>query len=284
MASAHRAGRSINMNYSKDLYRQLSSILDQTKPNDYVEWNRRRILSCVSYLSSKLPLKGMRTLDLGHDTHVGTLLAFLGCQLRGNVAPEDIPEHEAARGSWSFSAESGENLTWSLDAFNFEEHFPYKDNSFDLVTAMEVIEHVSTSPKKFLGEVARVLRPGGYLYVATPNAACWAKILRQFSHAPVSDSRAYSISWDRRHPMCHVYEYTPWELKEFLTSNGFEVLSLATWDPYPSDPRGIRNIVLRLLVALSLGITGNVRQSALMFRHRGHQLGLLARIHGSAEN
>ena len=274
---------STKMVHSKTSYNQLSLLLDQTNPNDYIEWNRKRILTCISFLNTNLPLKGKLTLDLGHDTHVGSLLAFLGCQLRGNVAPEDIPEHESARGNWTFSTKTGEFFTWPLDGFNFEGKFPYDDNSFELVTAMEVIEHISASPKDFLREVARVLKPGGHLYIATPNAACWAKILRQFSHAPVSDSRAYSISWGPRHPMCHVYEYTPWELKDLLVNNGFEVTSLASWDAYPSDPRGLRNLALKLFVASSLAVTGHIRQSALMFRHRGHQLGLLARVRKSAD-
>jgi ubiquinone/menaquinone biosynthesis C-methylase UbiE len=48
------------------------------------------------------------------------------------------------------------------------ESLPFADESFDVVAAADVIEHVE-DPDRFVGEAARVLRPGGLLFVATPN-------------------------------------------------------------------------------------------------------------------
>jgi ubiquinone/menaquinone biosynthesis C-methylase UbiE len=48
------------------------------------------------------------------------------------------------------------------------ETLPFDDASFDLVAASDVIEHVQ-SPARFVEEAARVLRPGGLLFLATPN-------------------------------------------------------------------------------------------------------------------
>ena len=45
---------------------------------------------------------------------------------------------------------------------------PYPDKSFDLVVLTEVIEHLENH-RAALGEVARVLRPGGHLILTTPN-------------------------------------------------------------------------------------------------------------------
>lgn len=256
----------------------LSRVLDQTKPSEYIEWNRRRIISCLHYLVSRVELRNISVLDLGHDTHVGALLAYAGCKLRGNVAPEGIPEHESARDEYRFTDKSGQIWSWPLDAFDFEKKFPYQDAAFDLITAMEIIEHISGSPRDFLKEIRRVLKPSGYLFIATPNAACWTKIMRQFSHAPTSDSRAYSASWGPRHPMCHVYEYTPWELRELLELAGFDVIDLRTWDAYSLDPSGFGNMLLKGLISCSLAVTGHVREAVQVFRQRGHQIGLLARI------
>jgi SAM-dependent methyltransferase len=47
---------------------------------------------------------------------------------------------------------------------------PYADASFDLVVAMEVIEHLA-EPLPWLRELVRVLRPGGELLLTTPNYA-----------------------------------------------------------------------------------------------------------------
>jgi SAM-dependent methyltransferase len=48
------------------------------------------------------------------------------------------------------------------------EAFPYPDNAFDLVIAIEVSEHI-LDHEVFFGEVNRILKPGGKLYLSTPN-------------------------------------------------------------------------------------------------------------------
>ena len=47
---------------------------------------------------------------------------------------------------------------------------------FDLVTAMEVIEHVA-DPQAFIVSLAARLAPGGLLLLSTPNRTGWSKLL-----------------------------------------------------------------------------------------------------------
>lgn len=49
-----------------------------------------------------------------------------------------------------------------------DSRMPFPDASFDLVCAIEVLEHTSR-PYDFISEAARVLRPGGHLVFSTPN-------------------------------------------------------------------------------------------------------------------
>lgn len=47
-------------------------------------------------------------------------------------------------------------------------HLPFKKDTFDLITATEIIEHLPNG-KQFLKECHRVLKEGGYLILSTPN-------------------------------------------------------------------------------------------------------------------
>ena len=52
-----------------------------------------------------------------------------------------------------------------------KDRLPYGDNTFDLVSAVDMVEHFPSSSKHFFDEVFRVLRPGGVLVTGCPNIA-----------------------------------------------------------------------------------------------------------------
>jgi len=53
-------------------------------------------------------------------------------------------------------------------AVNLNHDLPFRPASFDLVTMLEVIEHLADIPHA-LGEIARVMRPGAVAIITTPN-------------------------------------------------------------------------------------------------------------------
>jgi SAM-dependent methyltransferase len=55
------------------------------------------------------------------------------------------------------------------------QQLPFSDNSFDLVTANVVVEHVG-NPRALLHEVRRVLVPGGLFMFHTPNSTGYTTI------------------------------------------------------------------------------------------------------------
>jgi 2-polyprenyl-6-hydroxyphenyl methylase/3-demethylubiquinone-9 3-methyltransferase len=109
--------------------------------------------------SSFQPLAGRTALDLGCGA--GLLcepLARLGAKVTGiDAAPENIVAAEA------HAALSGLPITYrpgSIAAIG--------DASFDLVTSLEVIEHVD-DPASFIRGLAGALAPGGLMILSTPN-------------------------------------------------------------------------------------------------------------------
>jgi len=112
------------------------------------------------------PLDGKTALDVGCGA--GLLcepLARLGARVTGvDAAPELIV---AAR-----AHAERQNLAIDYRASGVEEVL----GQFDLVTAMEVIEHVA-SPGQFLRDLATKLAPGGLLIMSTPNRTPWSRLL-----------------------------------------------------------------------------------------------------------
>jgi len=49
------------------------------------------------------------------------------------------------------------------------DSLPYKDDQFSLIVMSEVIEHLTKNPVNILSEIYRVLKPGGYFLLTTPN-------------------------------------------------------------------------------------------------------------------
>ena len=115
---------------------------------------------------SRRPLDGRTALDVGCGAGLLTEpLARLGARVSGfDASPELIDvarRHAAAMG-----------LDIDYRAGDVQE----LEGRFDLITCMEVIEHVA-DPAAFVQALARRLAPGGLLVLSTPNATGWSKLL-----------------------------------------------------------------------------------------------------------
>ncbi|MDF1575359.1 MAG: class I SAM-dependent methyltransferase [Bacteroidales bacterium] len=76
-----------------------------------------------------------------------------------------------------FSPESFKFNPVQCDEVDITLPFPYEDHSFDRVIAVEVTEHI-LDHENFFREVYRILKPGGKLYVSTPNILSMKSRLR----------------------------------------------------------------------------------------------------------
>ncbi len=154
---------------------------------------RRIVLAEVG----RLPLpSGARVLDAGCGS--GALLSDLS--RLGSVAAVDpnppAVEHARGRGIGDVSLAGVEAL-------------PFGDGEFDLVTCLDVLEHVADD-RAALRELARVTRPGGFLVATVP---------------------AYPVLWSPHDVAAgHVRRYRPRELTDTAASAGWELVCATSFN------------------------------------------------------
>ena len=115
---------------------------------------------------SRTPLEGKKALDVGCGAGLlAEPLARLGANVTGvDASPAliAVARDHAQRAGLDIHYQSGE--------------LSQLQSQFDLITCMEVIEHVA-DPSVFLNLVVQRLAPGGLLILSTPNATAWSRLL-----------------------------------------------------------------------------------------------------------
>ncbi len=125
---------------------------------------RNNLLEHLARYKHVAPMPDSIVLDIGCGAGHGS--ATLAKKFR-HVYGVDVSEEAItyAKQNWR-----EENATFQVgDALAI----PFPDNHFDAVVAFEVFEHL-TNWRKFLIEIRRVLKPGGTVYISTPNKTLYS--------------------------------------------------------------------------------------------------------------
>ena len=93
-------------------------------------------------------------------------------------------------------------------------HANYQENSFDVVIASELLEHIP-EPAIILKEIARILRPGGLLWATTPNAKGLS-------------SRVLGLEWSVMSPPEHLQLFSAAGISRLLKGVGFRSVNVNT--------------------------------------------------------
>jgi SAM-dependent methyltransferase len=116
--------------------------------------------------------------------------------------------------------------------FNLEKTpAPYPDDTFEGVLLMEVLEHFTGDPMFALAELNRILKPGGFLFLTTPNLASWGALHHLIHH---ESPYLYGVFTRNADTDRHNREYTVAEVGRLVTAAGFRVERLEGVAAYPS--------------------------------------------------
>ncbi|HLD11225.1 MAG TPA: class I SAM-dependent methyltransferase [Candidatus Nanoarchaeia archaeon] len=192
--------KSIHANFFADCGRDYKNCINKSKKLQ----NFLRVLNRIK----KIKKNGI-LLDVGSATGV-----FLDMAKKNgfNVKGVDVSSYacKCAKNWFNLNVECGK-----LEDLNL------KDNSFDIITMWDLIEH-APDPKQLLAEVNRLLKKDGIIFILTVNDNSLMGWLADFS---------YKLSFKRFkrfikliHPIHHNYHFKLKYINRYLEDGGFKII------------------------------------------------------------
>lgn len=176
-----------------------------------------RIAYRQAILSLLEPDPNARLLDIGCGTGKLTRMFIqrLGCKVATGV-----------------DTESAEYSQLKVDRYDLNEGLPYTSDSFDVIVASHVLEHLWHTDI-FMRDLRRVLKPSGYAVISTPNLASWHNAFyliagRQPETSTISDEM---YPWKERPG--HRRVFTATELLKFCEFHKLAILDIIGTSYYP---------------------------------------------------
>jgi 2-polyprenyl-3-methyl-5-hydroxy-6-metoxy-1,4-benzoquinol methylase len=193
----------------------------------------------------------LSSLDVGCDT--GSFVRFLEETGKFRATGIDISESAVERGR-------KEGLDLRAGELSRQG---FADGSFDVITALDLLEHVS-DPAAFLKEAYRVIAPSGVLILETPNFnGLVYRIGRLLARAPVG-GRTVSALQERLWPRFHVQYFTRKSLDRSLKEAGFRSTRVAGRE-IPADLVAVANPLLRASVQGVFSVSLVLASPTLLF-------------------
>lgn len=153
----------------------------------------------------------------------GDVIIDLGC---GDGAWLDGVHHRYRRAiGFDSSTRRQQQLTNPINSWEFVQsdlnlEIPLPDASVDAARANQVIEHIE-NPITFMGEIHRVLRPGGVFVATTPNI----RYVRHLASIAMTGTGPMTSSKRQRTAECwdggHIHFFTPNDLRWLAREVGF---------------------------------------------------------------
>lgn len=217
-------------------------------------WGEGNIAGRLLAMDSLRPLSGGRVIDVGCGNGAYTLrIAERFVETVGvDLEPDRVSDFRkvAAAAAPRLAAE-GRSVHVRLGSASA---LPYADAHFDVVTAIETMEHLGAQMDAVLQEVARTIRPGGSFYLTTPNR--WWPLEQHGFRVREKWRPGWQFPFLTWIPAIHRRfsrndAFTPQRLDRIVTPHGFRRTGLAFMFPpldgHPQAQRATRPVVALLV-------------------------------------
>ena len=146
----------------------------------------------------------------------------------------------------SLGVDDADSADVRMEVFDVErDEFPFEDECFDVITCLEVLEHLAIDPMAMMSEINRVLKPGGLFVLSTPNAVRTSNVVNILLGEQPCGWNAFNGFDTNRHNR----EYTPCEIERLLAASGMSPCEVTT---FGTKSRGGIRDALAHLVGLGL--------------------------------
>jgi SAM-dependent methyltransferase len=169
-------------------------------------------------------------------------------------------------------------VEWSRRSFGVKNavgsvyYPPTEDSPWDAITCWDVVEHLA-DPRTALQQLGTLLRPGGWLFLSTPDAGSLV-------------ARMLGRRWHYLDPVQHIVVFSRSNLRVLLRQAGYEVIAMAALGHSYRiryvfarlcylHPRGVVGALLRAARALSRPLAGRS-----LYLQIGDVVGVAARWRG----
>lgn len=206
------------MNKYEKILSNIGTALEKDK-SEHNSWNtnyfkmqKSRYLEDLAYYES---LKGIKkVLEVGAAPfHLSLCLQEFGYDLT-------VLDIDPSRFQWFVDENDLNVITCNVETDTLE----VEDNSFDLVIFTEVFEHLRINPINTLKKLHKKLKPGGLLYLTTPNFFRYTNVVNFILGRPVVNAYYEFEKLNTIGHMGHVREYAKGEVSLFLENTGFEII------------------------------------------------------------
>ena len=209
--------------------------------NDEIGLGKYGFLSSLRYrialdYVNELCIRSKKVCEIGPGGVVVYIAKYSDADVSAIVSPRE--DH------WGdiFKENSIDSFEWDLNKFLDNERLY---NTFDCIIFLETLEHLNRWPEQVLDDIRKLLKPGGYLLLSTPNLVRISNRLRMLLGRPPNNPFKYSEAGEH-----HVREFTLSELKDFMPSNKWEIVKSSYELPHSFGTSKIFRPILNLFKRL----------------------------------